>query len=100
MEQTRRWADFEGCAPQTRIALEKGAVVCTQHLKCPAGAAVELCTEEGAGHTWAGGRDDINACAKDPESKACKEWRAVVGPVNHDISANEMMWAFFVKFHR
>lgn len=47
-----------------------------------------------------GGRDDINACAKDPESRACKEWRAKVGPINRDISANEMMWAFFEQHRR
>jgi polyhydroxybutyrate depolymerase len=100
VEETLQWAAFEGCEAETRVTLTKGAVTCTEHLSCPAGAAVSLCTEEGAGHTWAGGSDDIAACHKNPDGKTCKDWRATVGPINHDISANEMMWAFFSRFHR
>ncbi|MFO1186197.1 MAG: PHB depolymerase family esterase [Alphaproteobacteria bacterium] len=100
VEQTAQWAAFEGCKAETHVTLKSGAATCTEHLFCPVGAAVKLCSLEGAGHTWPGGRDDINACARDPEGKACKDWRALVGPINRDISANEMMWAFFQKYHR
>lgn len=100
VEQTDQWATFEGCAAGTREFFKEGAATCTEHLACPAGAAVQLCTLQGAGHTWPGGRDDINACATDPESRACKEWRAKVGPINRDISANELMWAFFEQHRR
>jgi polyhydroxybutyrate depolymerase len=100
LDQTAKWAAFEDCRRETRETLKVGAVTCTEHLGCPMGAAVSLCTAEGAGHTWPGGRDDIAACAKNPESKTCKDWRALVGPINRDISANEMMWAFFSRFQR
>jgi len=100
VEQTAQWAARQGCKAKTRVTLKAGAVTCTEHLGCPSGAAVSLCTEEGAGHTWPGGSDDIAACAKHPDGKTCQEWRAIVGPTNHDISANEMMWAFFTRYHR
>ena len=42
-------------------------------------------------------RGTKDTSADNPDSKTCKDWRARVGPINHDISANEMMWEFFRK---
>lgn len=100
VEEQAAWAARQGCGAQTRVIQTTGAVTCTEHIGCPRRAAVRLCTAEGAGHTWPGGSDDIGACTKNPDGKMCRDWRALVGPINRDISANEMMWAFFSQYGR
>jgi polyhydroxybutyrate depolymerase len=47
---------------------------------------VTLCSIEGGGHTWPGGVDKLD--------------ENLVGKVNKDISANEVMWEFFKRHAR
>lgn len=78
------WATLNGCTPETKTFYQKGAATCVTHLTCRAGAEVALCTIEGAGHTWPGGQ-------------YAGFGERAVGKLSQDLSANDLMWAFFQK---
>lgn len=80
------WAKRIGAPPRGRVSLKKGAVTCTAYGPGREGAEVALCAIEGGGHTWPGGVDKLS--------------ESLVGTVNRDISANEVMWDFFRKHAR
>jgi polyhydroxybutyrate depolymerase len=77
------WVERDHATGSVETTFKKGAVTCVTHDAGPDGAPVTLCTIEGAGHTWPGGVSTLS------ERK--------VGPVNHDISASQMIWEFFAK---
>ena len=54
---------------------------------CPDGAAVELYIIVGGGHAW-------------PGSQFSKSIEKIVGPTTTEIDANDLIWAFFQRFHR
>ncbi|WP_406296926.1 feruloyl esterase [Embleya sp. NBC_00888] len=79
-EAARRWAAVDDCpstAVRTRVSRH---VERTAYTGCAGGAAVILYTQSDAGHTWPGA--------------AGTEVRGF-GRINQEISANELMWAFF-----
>lgn len=82
-EYLKEWAVRNGCDLKTETVYQNGDATCKEYQNCD--ADVELCTIEGAGHTWSGG-------AYFPDIAL---WRKTVGPLTHDISANEEMWKFF-----
>ncbi len=50
------------------------------------GAEATLCAIEGGGHTWPGGFGNVPA--------------SIVGEVNRDVSAGDLMWEFFQRHAR
>jgi len=70
------------CSGEVRNTFQKGTVSCETHSGCDANGEVTLCKIGGGGHQWPGGEG---------------VWEGKLGPVNHDISASEMMWDFFSK---
>jgi polyhydroxybutyrate depolymerase len=85
-EIAKTWAGRISAPPEPRTALRKGAVACTAYGPGREGAEVMLCTIEGGGHTWPGGVEKLQG--------------SLVGTVNRDISANEVMWEFFQRHAR
>jgi polyhydroxybutyrate depolymerase len=77
-----RWAQSNGCS--TRPEEEKVADDVTQLVwECPPGDEVEVYRVEGGGHTW-------------PGSAFSEQIVNVVGKTTMSISANEVMWDFFL----
>jgi polyhydroxybutyrate depolymerase len=77
-----RWAQSNGCS--TRPDEEKATDDVTQLVwECPPGDEVELYRVEGGGHSW-------------PGSDFSKQVASVVGKTTFSISANEVMWEFFL----
>ena len=72
------WAERDGCTGDPVVTFEDGDARCEAWSGCDQGSAVELCTIDGGGHTWPGGRVP-----------------AVVGVTSDDLSASERMWDFF-----
>ena len=64
-----RWADHDGCATRPALTTIEPGVTRTTYAGCRAGAAVELDTLAGKGHTWPAPRPDY--------------------------SVNEVIWRFF-----
>jgi polyhydroxybutyrate depolymerase len=56
-----------------------GSVTCVNHGGCSGGADVELCTVDGGGHQWPGGRD----------------LGILNGTLSNDIDATDAIWSFF-----
>lgn len=77
------WAHRDGCAAKPSVTRVAASVTKTAYKSCRDGADVVLYTEEGTGHTW-------------PGSKAMDAIVSVTGPVNHDISADDLLWSFFM----
>jgi polyhydroxybutyrate depolymerase len=77
------WAERNGCADTPITTFTSGEVTCIAYPACAAGAAAELCTIEGGGHQWPGGRGI-----------------PLLGHTTQDISASEASWAFFERFAR
>lgn len=75
-----RWAQLNGCeqGPTTTAVTEN--VDRVSYGACRADAQVDLYVVDGGGHTWPGGNPDAFPGA---------------GVVTQEISANELMWAFF-----
>jgi polyhydroxybutyrate depolymerase len=81
-EAARRWAEADDCSsPPVRTRVSRH-VERSAYGGCAGGAEVVLYTESDAGHTWPGA--------------AGTEVRGF-GRINQEISANELMWAFFVR---
>ncbi|MCH7837785.1 MAG: hypothetical protein IIC26_04685, partial [Chloroflexi bacterium] len=76
------WAAHNGC---DSVAVEEQVtenVRLVRYQACDEGATVELYVVEGGGHTWPDATLDF------PED--------VLGVTTHEISANDLMWEFFV----
>lgn len=81
-EITAAWAERNGCDPETETEQAADDVTREWH-GCPTGAEVELYRIEDGGHTWPG--SEFSASLGD-----------VVGTTTMSISANEVMWDFFL----
>ena len=66
--------------------------------QCKNKAVVTLCSIKGAGHTWSGGDYGLTACQKRPDGLICNSWKKIIGKLNSNINASEMMWEFFSKY--
>jgi polyhydroxybutyrate depolymerase len=80
-EVAAAWAERNGCETTPEEEAVSGEVT-AQVFPCPTGAETELYVVDGGGHTWPGSDFDDSISA-------------IVGHVTHEISANELMWAFF-----
>jgi polyhydroxybutyrate depolymerase len=76
-----RWAELNHCrrGPVTRQVTEHVSVVF--FVACRRNADTRLYVVAGGGHTWPGADDT--------------DFPPALGPVTHEISANEIMWDFF-----
>jgi polyhydroxybutyrate depolymerase len=54
---------------------------------------IVLCTVESMGHSWPGGT--LGSSCENPDSNKCELIKSVLGEINTDVSANEIMWKFF-----
>ncbi len=75
------WVAFDGCQPKPVEELRKGRAVCRRYGGGKDKSEVVLWTLEDGGHTWPGGESTLPV--------------GIAGPINHDISATELMWKFF-----
>jgi polyhydroxybutyrate depolymerase len=82
LEAVPEWARHNGCdeTPSSRRVGDQ--VLLDEYAGCE--APVVFVTLEGAGHTWPGAEDAAGG----------------VGVTNHEISANEAMWGFFLSVAR
>lgn len=90
-----RWAKRNDCSSAKAITFQKGAVVCEAYQNCA--ADVTLCSIDDGGHTWPGGYYGLEKCRNSQDSRMCKRYVEIVGEINKDVNANEMMWQFFSK---
>jgi polyhydroxybutyrate depolymerase len=74
------WLGRDGCKAEKRITLQRGAVTCTTYPPCGQHAEVILCTIQGMGHQWPGGKVVLPSR---------------LGAGNTDISATDMIIEFF-----
>ncbi len=83
-----RWSMRNGCSREIETVYQKGNVRCDSYRKCKGDATVELCTIDGGGHTWPGGRD---------MSLLAPYTFGLEGETTRDINASRAMWEFFQK---
>src|SRR5690606_35123548 len=81
-EITAAWAERNGCDAEPE-AEEVADDVTVERYPCPDGADVALYRVEGGGHTW-------------PGSEFSASLEEIMGTTTMAISANEVMWEFFV----
>lgn len=81
-QSTKAWAQRDGCKLTPAVTKVAPHVTRTAYTRCRDGAEVELYTEQGAGHSWAG-------------SKPMKAIEGIVGPVNYEINTTDLLWDFF-----
>lgn len=82
----KAWALRDGCQGDAVVSFQKNDVTCTTFSGCAEGNEVTTCTIAGAGHTWPGGPD------MPPDMHE--------GSTSRTVSANDMMWDFFLKHAR
>jgi len=80
------WTRRIGAPAEGRVTLKTGAVTCTTWGPGREGTEAVLCTAEGGGHSWPGGFGNVPA--------------SIVGEVNRDVSASDLMWEFFRRHGR
>ncbi|MEA2173104.1 MAG: polyhydroxybutyrate depolymerase [Blastocatellia bacterium] len=74
------WLNRGGCKGDKKVTYQSGAATCVTYSRCRDGADVTLCTVQGMGHQWPGGRT-----VQGDE----------MGANTNDISATEMVIKFF-----
>jgi polyhydroxybutyrate depolymerase len=77
-----KWAVRNGCSPTPSVRKVTSDVTLIS-FRCPANGTVELYRVTGGGHAW-------------PGSLLSKSITSAVGKVTYTISANTIMWAFFM----
>jgi polyhydroxybutyrate depolymerase len=82
-----RWVSLGSCSGNPVITFRNNSATCRTYGNCSGGAEMTLCTIEGGGHTWPGGR-----YLRDE-----RWWKEAVGNISYDISANDMIWDFFTR---
>ncbi len=80
----QRWGTHNGCAPTPQHRQADAGVVLTEYAPCSANAVVDLYSITGEGHEWPGGPHLPRAITR------------VLGPQSSAISANQVMWSFFM----
>jgi polyhydroxybutyrate depolymerase len=78
------WRNFLGCKLESLKKRRKGGAIDIDYGTGRDGAEVVLWKIEGGGHTWPGGRFGFFG-------------ERVLGKMNTDISATDLMWAFFQR---
>ncbi len=76
------WVARNGCTGEATEVFARGDARCVAYPGCAGGAAVELCTITGGGHTWPGGGPFPG------------------GHQSRDLDATARLWAFFVAHPR
>ncbi len=71
------WAERDGCAPVPELIPAQGDASGVRYTSCKESSEIVFYTIEGGGHAWPGGRPTF------------------VGKTSRDISASQVMWAFF-----
>lgn len=88
------WADLNICSSEKEIILEKGNVSCFKYKNCE--ADVVLCSIKGMGHVWPGKEIyNYKACKNNYDGFLCKKYRELIGDLNTDVNANDIIWSFF-----
>jgi polyhydroxybutyrate depolymerase len=82
-----KWAEHDSCAAQPANASPADGVQLSIYTGCQNGAAVDLYSIAGAGHTWPGG----------PPLPPGLE--AALGPESSAVDANALIWTFFQHYH-
>jgi polyhydroxybutyrate depolymerase len=82
-QQTTTWARRNGCSSQPMDTIVASDVTLVRY-HCPPGAEVELYRVTGGGHAW-------------PGSTFTRSISSVVGRTTFSISADDLMWAFFLS---
>jgi polyhydroxybutyrate depolymerase len=92
-DSVHRWAAQDGCAGEpareelTDVDPDDETIARAERWEsCANGAAVELVTIQGGGHTWPGGQQYASTI--------------IIGKTSRDVDASEEMWRFFRRFHR
>jgi polyhydroxybutyrate depolymerase len=78
------WAEQDSCSPHAIMSTPASGAKLTTYTKCADGATVELYELVGEGHEWPGG----------PTMPA--SLTSLLGPQSNAVSANALIWAFFV----
>lgn len=79
-ETVARWVRRDSCNATPRRVLDKPGAYCERYSQCKGNVEVELCVTETGGHSWPGAE---KTRGDEPASKA--------------ISANDVMWEFFMS---
>lgn len=79
------WAKRNGCKSTSTDTKVTDSVIHRVY-DCPDNAAVEFYIVVGGGHAW-------------PGSEFSKSIERVVGPTTMEINADDLIWAFFQRFH-
>lgn len=82
-ESIQYWIKYNGCSLEQPEEFRKNAAIRTSYGSGKDGSEVVLWTLEDGGHAWPGGKSTL------PEQ--------MVGKLNRDISASELIWEFFQK---
>jgi polyhydroxybutyrate depolymerase len=77
-DSLQQWAEHDECTSGPQDERVSDHVRLRRYDDCAEGATVELYAVEGGGHTWPGASIDLP-----------------LGATNHEISATDLMWAFF-----
>jgi polyhydroxybutyrate depolymerase len=80
------WAGQDKCTSPASVHQHRGYTL-TAYTQCTGGSAVDLYSLKGEGHEWPGG-PTVSPLVTD-----------VLGPQSNAVSANDVMWSFFMK-HR
>lgn len=83
-ETISRWVSRNSCSPAPRSVLERSGASCQRYDGCRGGVSVQLCVTDSGGHSW-------------PGASAVRAGKA---PASQALSANDMMWQFFMDASR
>ena len=83
-----QWSSMDGCTATAQEERVTKSVTRIRHGDCRDGATIELYVIDGGGHTWPGSPLSAGAPAS-----------PLLGATTTEISANEVMWAFFERYH-
>ena len=91
------WSKLNRCNSKAQTTFNEGNVMCRTFKECQ--SPVSLCSVNGGGHTWPGGNYSPVFCQSSPDGHLCDLWKQDVGPLDHSVQVNNMIWRFFDQFN-
>jgi len=87
------WLKINGLPKKPLKVTDQGPLTCQYYGWSKDNYSMELCTIEGAGHTWSGG--SYGSACRFLLSGSCLVAKKTLGHLESQVSTNNLMWEFF-----
>lgn len=95
-EYVNKWKKINNTAGTDQTIFSNNSTTCVSS-GFNTNREVAFCSINGGGHTWPGQTSYGDNCKDGMDSHGCKVAQSVMGPLNTETNANDILWEFFKR---